>query len=271
MTRSIKIMGLCLVAAFVTSAVAVAAASATGGPLWIVGSGGTSLASGETRTANTVNVGSFELKGAANVVCTSVTSTGKLIGGVPGTDEAKIIFSGCALAGHSGCTAKGVKPLAATNAGEVIVDVLTVLAFPEGVRSSALDAYAAQGETGNPNLFVQFKLEGTLAECGALRNQEVKVEAKGTSIKINGVERNCGVLSQIGTGTSGFSLSTSGALALTGLQNFPSPALTKAELWNGAAFEKIECKLEALNKPAEEVGLSKTELSPSEVFGWSEA
>jgi hypothetical protein len=247
------------------SALATTAAQATG-PLWIVGSGGTSLAAGATRATTSINIGVFKLKGEVSVECTTVKSTGFLLGGNPGTDYSKITFTGCHLEGKTACTAKSVKPLAASNAGEIIVDALTILAFPVGSTTSALDAFAADGETGNPNLFVEFKLEGGIANCGALNNSEVKVEAKGTAIKIKGEERNCGVLAEVGkvSATETFELTASGGLAAAGALNFPTPALKKAEL-AGAA---IECKLEVLNKPAEEVGLSKVTTSPEEVYGW---
>jgi hypothetical protein len=277
MIRSyLNVVGLCLAAVFAMSVIAASAAQAEGGPLWIVGSGGKSLASGETRTITSVNVSTlFKLKGALVVECPEVTNKGVLLGGNPGTDYTEITFKGCHLEKFTvaECGAKGLKPVKATNAGEVIVDSLTILAYPdkeqEGTKS-ALDAFAPEGESGHENLFVEFELSGT--NCPAtFKNAKVRVEAIGTTIKIKGVERKCGVLAQVGKINSKkeFELTKSGEVATEGALDFPEPFVKEAELLEtGKTFKLISCELEADKAKAEEVGLSKIETSPSEPFGW---
>jgi hypothetical protein len=263
------------------SAVAATVAQAeTAGPLWIVGAGGTPLAEGKTRAVRSINVSkTFILKAEklANIVCTTAENEGFLLGGKPGTDYTKVIFKGCAVEGHTGCTAKGLKPLAATNSGEVIVDALTILAYPDGQQAgtgSALDLFASEGEAAKPNLFVQFKLEGTLAECGVLRNQEVAVEATGTEIEIKSEKRKCGQVAQVGeiNATKEFRLSKAGEVAEKGALNFVEKLNEKeVEYWNKSTekFELIKCGLSTAGNPSEEIGLSEIKTNPAEPFGWN--
>ncbi len=236
----------------------------------------TKLLAGETRATKSVNVSAtFKLNGAVKIECKKVTNTGLLIGGNPGTDSTKIIFTECSIAGKTvaECGAKGLKPIAATNAGEVIVGALTVLAYPNekaGSEEASLDAFAPEGEAANPNLYVEFELTGT--NCALLKNQKIRVNAIGTEIEINGKKRKCGVLAQVGeiSGTS-FRSTKSGESGVEGALNFPEPFIEKAELWEPipAAFKAITCKLEADSAAAEEVGLAKVETNPAEKFGWA--
>ncbi len=258
------------------SALAATVAQAEGGPLWIVGASGSPLLSGETRAITTTSETVYKLEGAGLVVeCLKLTSTGFILGGNPGTDSGQLKFTECAVEGKRGCTAKGLKPLAAVNAGEVLVDVLTALVYPEGERTSALEAFAPEGESGNENLFVAFKLEGGTTNCGAiLNNKEVRVFATGTEFKIKGVNRKCGQLAQIGkaNGNGEFVLTAAGEKATKGLLRLPATAIEKGEIWEPTpkAFKAITCKLEVLGAAAKEVGTSEVETSPAEEFGWDE-
>ncbi len=274
--RSFKIMGLCLAAVFVMSAWAASVAQAEGGPLWIVGAGGVPLASGETREITSRSEEVYRLRSTAGVVeCKKVENTGYLLGGNPGTDYTKVTFKECVLEKtEKECIVTGIKPLKAVNKGEVIVDAKTVLVYPEGSKTSALDAFAPQGEAGNLNLYVEFELSGTCPKA-LPAGTKVAVSASGTEIEVKGEKRKCGVLAEVGETNSGgeFVLSKSGVTNKVGLLRFPEPAIKNAELWEPVAkvFKKIECKLTAgvLGNPIE-VGKSIVETVPAEPFGWDE-
>ncbi len=283
-SRFMKIMGLCLVAAFVMSAVAASAALAAGGPLWIVGAGKTSLAAGETRKITSRNEGIYKLKtvGSPAVECEPVENSGVILGGNPGTAYTSVVFKKCHLEKKPGCLATGIKPLKAANPGEVVVDALAVLAYPVGNRESALLAFAPEGEAANTALFVEFELfnendeKGEVGECGKLNEKFVKVESKTTSstIKIKSEERRCGQLAEVGHTVEGsFVLSKPGEVASVGLLRLPATAITEAEVWNPgtAKFETIKCELETkggIAGKANEVGTSIIETVPAEAFGW---
>jgi hypothetical protein len=277
---SMKVIWLCFVVVFVVSALTATAAQASG-PLWITGSPATSLKAGETRAIISKSEEKFVFRASGgNIECEKVTNVGFILGGNPGTDYTEIKFEKCFLeASNKECLALGVKPLKSINPAEVIVDAKTVLVYPEGVRTSALDAFAPQGESANPNLYVEFELLPTKAGgCKAITaGTKVKVTAEGTEIVVKGEKRKCGVLAEVGEANakSEFVLAISGATNKIGLLRFPEPALTKAELWNGTAFEKIECKLSAGTfgtKPIER-GVSQVEITApvaGEPFGWDE-
>src|SRR5580698_10467523 len=152
-----KSLGLCLVAVFAMSALAASAAQAeeNKGPLWIVGSPAKGLKTGETRAITSRATKPLLIGAVASVECEKATNSGFLLGGSPGTDFATIKFEKCNLRGDKNCIATGKAPIAATNEGEIRVDVLTALAFAEGSRTSAVDVFAPEAES---NLFSEFEL-----------------------------------------------------------------------------------------------------------------
>ena len=251
------------------------------GPLWIVGSSGRGLLAGETRNITSRNEGIYKLKtvGSPAFECPTVENSGVLLGGSPGTAYTQITFKGCHFENKPKCLVTGVRPLAATNAGEVIVDTLAVLAYPEGNRESALLVLAPEGEAGNTKLFAEFKLlnegdeRGEVGECSKMNEKFIAVEATGAPIKVKKETRNCGQLAEVGHTVAGsFALSKPGEKARVGLLRLPATAITKAELWNGTAYEKIECKIEskgAFAGKANGVGTSIIETVPVEEFGWN--
>lgn len=273
-----KIIGLCLVAAFVMSAVVATAAQAAEGPLWIVGASGKPLAAGETRTITTKGVGnSFKLTSAlANVICKKLEGTGVLLGGKPGTDNARIVFKECSIEGHPACTVTSIAPLKATVLGEIIVDVYTKLVYPKGGKEgeSALDAFAPVGTSGSPNLFVELETESSVANCATFSKIKIPVEASGTELKIHAETRKCGPLAEVGTIVGGaFSLSKPGVTAKIGLLRLPSTSIpTEAEASEGGSFVPITCTLEVRGHgAANEIATSEIEIEKpvaGEVFGW---
>jgi hypothetical protein len=264
------------------AAVAQAAEEVNKGPLWIVGSPARGLVAGETRAITSRTETGPILKGSvASVECEKATNSGFLLGGSPGTDYSKILFEKCNLVGAKNCVATGLKPIAATNPGEIRVDVLTDLAFANGSRISAVDIFAPEGETGNENLFSEFELlnkAGATTElCGAILNKiKIKVTASGTEIKIKNENRKAGQIAEIGHLVEGkFVLSTPGLTAAIGLLRFGNeekPVKT-AELYNSTKkeYEKISAELtagEALGEVFEEAS-TEIEIPTLELFGWN--
>src|SRR5208282_1291918 len=102
--KHIKKLGMVLVAVFAISAAASASASAACNYCWHVG--GSELKSGSENIKGEAS-GSYTLTGKAlgfievAVTCTKAATTGKLVGGEPGTDEATIKYTGCS---SSSCT-----------------------------------------------------------------------------------------------------------------------------------------------------------------------
>ncbi len=243
-----RIVGILLVMAAAMaaiSALAASAAQAAGGPLWIVGAGGTPLAAGETRAITSKSEGGpLKLVSKVSTIeCAEAENTGVLLGGNPGTGYTSITFKKCKVEGKPNCIATGVKPLKAAGAGEIVVDALGVLTYPDAQQEgeSALFAFAPEGEAANPNLFVAFKLEGGVANCGTLNGIEVKVEATGTEIEVKTEKRKCGQLAEVGHEVAGsFVLSTPGLVSEIGLLRLPSTPITEAEWWNGSEFKLIK-------------------------------
>jgi hypothetical protein len=226
MTR-IKIAGLCLVAVLMMSAVAVeSAAAAEGGPLWYVKKSGTkeTLALGvEVGIESSGTPEEFHLettvKGTESTIkCKVLDETNAaLIGGNPGTDKATVEFKECSVEGIGGvvCSVES-----ATHVAKVIgpFNVVTTLVFPKGNRKRALDRFLpASGET-----FVNFITSGTFCPF------------KGT-IHVKGC-----VLAELWQGGA---IAASGALAKENELNFPKPALTEYEIFEGGTFKEKACKL----------------------------
>ena len=103
--KRIKVVGLVLLAAFAVSAVASVSASATPCYCWKVN--GSKLEAGKSETLKGEASGAYTLTGKAfgfievAVTCKKAATTGKLIGGTPGTDEATISYTECS---SSKCT-----------------------------------------------------------------------------------------------------------------------------------------------------------------------
>jgi hypothetical protein len=94
--KSIKIMGLCLVAAFLVSAVAVATASATG-PVFLFSGGAKGFSSKSGAGTLVQKASSTSEANGAEVRCTSDTDNGE-IEGATDTDKVTnvlVVFSGC--------------------------------------------------------------------------------------------------------------------------------------------------------------------------------
>lgn len=258
-------------------ALAASAAQAEGGPLWIVGAGGTPLAAGETRAITSKSEGVVRLVSSVDTTeCAEAVATGVLLGGNPGTAYTSTTLKGCRVVGKPNCVATGLKPLKAAGAGEIVVDGLGVLVYPDAHQEgeSALLAVAPEGEATNTSLFVQYKFEGGVANCGVLNNVEIKVEATGTEIEIKSEKRKCGQLAEVGHEVAGsFVLSTPGLVSEIGLARLPSTPITAADWWNAPAkkFELIKCTLEAgsLGTVFEEGSTQVKISSPAgQEFGW---
>lgn len=257
---------LSLLAAFALSAVASGAAQAAGGPVWIH-KGKTVLGETEKLTLKSVNVGAFKLKSSlATIECKKEKNTGELIGGNPGTDKSTITFEECSLEG------KTVAQCGAGTEGKVgPFGVKTLLGYPEGKAGETGEAYDQFFPGGtSETVFVTFTLSGS--NCGFLNKQKVEVVATGTKVTEPKVEAKCGIIAIVGkfTGET-FSKTISGEESETGGLEFPSPAITKEEVWTGSKFNKVTCGLEAksiISSKAEQIGKVKEETEPKEAFGW---
>ena len=267
----------------VVSMLGAAAAQAEGnkGPLWIVGSPAKGLKAGETRATVSRTVGVPIFRGAAlSIECEKATTTGFLLGGSPGTAVATIKFEKCNIEGQKNCIVTGLRPVASP-AGEVRVDVYTILAFPKGSRTSAVDIFAPQGEAGRENLFSEYeslnKVGASTELCNLLNKQKVIVEAIGTALKIKGLTRKAGQIAEVGKISAGaFSLTVFGETATIGLLRFGKGGVpvSEAELYNTEAgkekYELIKAELNAGDKGTVfEEATAETETSPAEAFGWN--
>lgn len=273
-TNRVKHLLVAMLAVFAFSAVAAGAAQAAGGPVWITKN---TILPKKIKSESLAGK-KFTLTGPANVECQKEKDTGELIGGNPGTDKTTVTFSECSLEG------KKVSECSATGLGEVkesgIIKTIakTVLVYPEGKAPNKEDAWDAFFSEATNNVFAEFTLEGPSSGCGLVNKVKVTVEAEGTEVELPTFKekRKCGVLAEVGKVASGvFATTASGVMATEGGLNFPKPALTKAEMWNGTAFVKLTCGLHVktsagLSGVGTEVGLSKVETEPAEEFGWQE-
>jgi hypothetical protein len=257
------------VAALAISGFGSVMSASASGPVWLVN--GAELGAGAKVAFTSQSDGTNEpkLDGLNNILCKSEQDTGELIGGNPGTDLATIEFLECAVEGKTveecGATSSGMA------AGVILTEVKTVLVYPQGEANSTTKALVAftpdNNETTN-NLFVEFTLAGTNCPIG-LNNLKVDVNATGTLITAPKLEKKCGALAEIGklNASSVFENTISGEELVTGVLNTEA-LLTEAELWNGAAFELITCKLEAFVAEASELAISNVTLVSKEKFGW---
>lgn len=246
-------------------------AQAAGGPLWIAPN---ALVAGETHNIVSEHLINYQFKGTvASIECTASSGAGVILGGNPGTDYERVVLQGCFVVGKPECKATGLKPLAASKAGELIFNVLSVLAYPKGATEgeSALDAFAPTGEAGSPNLLVEFELEGGAAACGLLNKVKVKLEAIGTEITIKGEKRRCAALAEVGKLVGGSPVLTKpGEKSFEVVFNLPSTPVKEAEVWEGGVFRTIKGEMHAgaLGEVFEE-GRSRVETrSPRAEFGW---
>jgi hypothetical protein len=253
-----------LVATFAFGAVVAGGALAVEGPIWIH-EGGVEVEE-QTETKNAIkleaeNVGSFVLKSSlATIECTELSGPSYLMGANPGKDLSTIDFKGCTVGGKSECWA------GQEHTGQIPeFEVRTLLGYPEGSAGSEEEAYDQFYPVNSETVFVEFRIVGPA--CGLLKGQKVKVVATGTTV--GGAK--CGIIGIAGkfTELNEFVRVLAGEEAVQGGLEFPNPAITKEEIWNGTAFEKVTCSLEAkslLSSKAEQIGTVK--LTGAEAFGW---
>jgi hypothetical protein len=172
--RKSRLVFLSLLAVFAFSAVASASASAFNLE-WEVN--GAKLSGTENVTSK--NSTNYTLTAGTKVItCTSVTATGTITSGKPGTDAATITFSGCTTS-ETGCLVKSAGEPA--KAGTIVVSVKTKLVEREpsggGAKKEADEFSPASGTTfvslefGTKETATGKKLEGT---CTNFPNTTVK-------------------------------------------------------------------------------------------------
>lgn len=139
--------------------------------MWVVNSA--ALLAGESKNIlasnlEPTNLGVQEFKGGnVWIKCKMVTSTGKVIAGEPGTDEATITFTGC----ETGKITEGVEEGADTGCivktagagnNEVVLEVKTELVY-NGTKAQAEKEEMPVGDLYSPKTgteFVKIKFEG---------------------------------------------------------------------------------------------------------------
>jgi hypothetical protein len=261
----------------VGAAVAQAAEELNKGPLWIVGNPARGLLTGETRAITSRTESPPVLKGSlASVECEKATNKGILLGGSPGTGYIEIKFEGCFLKGEKNCVATGHKPVKGAT-GEIPVNTLIILAFPSTEnRTSAVTLFAAEGETGNENLFTEFEFKNkagaTTELCGAFNEVSISVKAAGGAIKIKSETRDVGQAAEVGMlESTSFVLSTPGLTSAVGLLRFPEAGIKTADVYNGKEYESVKSELTAgsLLGEVREVASAEIEIPNLEPFGWN--
>jgi hypothetical protein len=261
-----KVAGLTAVfaALAISGTIAASALAVVGGPVWLVN--GAVLAGG-AKEALTSTGGVFKLTGTTNIECLSEKDTGEIIGTNPGLDLSTITFEKCFVEGKSTCLAGNVTP------ESIEVQVQSLLVYPHEKPENGEQAYDAflpdNGETGN-NLFVEFTLTGGTTPCGLLNGFKVNVNATGSLVTFDGINKKCGVLTEVGhlNSLSEFVLSIAGEESVTGALNSKGEP-EEATMWNSekAIFELLTCKLEAFGA-ALQLGISDISLVSGLSFGW---
>jgi hypothetical protein len=174
--KSIKIMGLCLVAAFVMSAVAVSSAFATTITFLFPNGGGA-----KPNFSSKTGAGTLFSKSGAEVKCTSATNTGSV---EPGTDRARSV-----LIAFAGCTSKILTTTYTCGPGGVIKTFqlegqLGLFTNSSSESRVGLVQKAEVNATSNPKtLFAEFSCTHSTETI------EIKVKGKerGTTKELGGI------------------------------------------------------------------------------------
>ncbi len=112
------------------------------------------------------------------VICTSVTSTGTIIGGTPGTDTANITFSGCTVEvlkkalTSTQCLVKGGPSL---STGEVKVEAITELVYKEEAENTHVYDLFSPTSAHKP-VFTKLEFVVGTGSCGSVPSGLVPVE-----------------------------------------------------------------------------------------------
>ncbi|MGH2910966.1 MAG: hypothetical protein ACRDJ3_00670 [Solirubrobacteraceae bacterium] len=253
-----------LTALAISGTVAASAWAVVGGPVWLVK--GTVLAGGAKETL-TSSGGVFKLDGTTNIECQTEKDTGEIIGTNPGLDLSTITFEKCFVEGKASCLAGNV------TAESIEVHVQSLLVYQHEKPETTEQAYDAffpdNGETSN-NLFVEFTLTGGITPCGLLNGFKVNVNATGSLVTFDGINKKCGALAEVGhlNGLSEFVLSGAGEETTLGALNSKGEP-EEATMWNSekGIFETLTCKLEAFGV-ALQLGVSDISLVSGLSFGW---
>ncbi len=190
-----KIMGLCLVAVFVMSAVGATAAQAEEAPFWSRGGSGTRLGEGETRDISAkIFSANFTLKSSAGeeITCHGIRlKEGVLLGskaGEPGTDDEVVeFFKECVVTSDgSGCTIE--EPIVTENLKSELVyaenkkQVLTEFKPASGARLATLNFIGANCSPAKGKVAVEGSVAGEVLnskEEPVELGKEAKEEATG--------------------------------------------------------------------------------------------
>jgi hypothetical protein len=243
MTRARRILLTALAACLVGG---VGAAPALAGPVWVVE--GSELEAGKTSNTTARKAsgsGNFKLKTSLiTIECKSATSTGTIIGGVPGTGTAKVKFTECFVKGKTEAECHVNSP--GESVGTIVTEAKRELVY----LGSETEAKKEEGELGllfspkSGETFVEIQVNGTKCPLFTKGGQEVKGNVIAEVAPVNSeakVERLI----------------------------FPAPPITKAFRWIKAGeVEEVKASLKAFGIIGVElIGEAEVELEGKEQFG----
>jgi hypothetical protein len=192
--KRMKIVGLALLAVFAISAVASASASAACTKYcWLVG--GKALAEGKEEALTGAASSSYTLTGKAfgfievAITCKSAATTGKIIGGEPGKDEATIKYTEC-----SSGTCTPVEPIETKAKSEVVL-------YTSSSKKYWGDLFFAKESSG---VFTVIECSGLKAEVTGNIVAEVLNEAKEKVEVGKEVEQAKGYVNFTGTNSESY-------------------------------------------------------------------
>jgi hypothetical protein len=193
------------------------------------------------------NLGVFKLvTSLITIECTTLHSPTTLVGGTPGKDHAKIVFTGCTVAGRTETECHVKSPGAPGGNGEIVTSAKTELVYI-GTKAQAQKEEGPLGDLFEPesgNVFVTLEVGGT--NCPIFSAGTNKVEGK----VVGGVEP----VESMGT---------------EGMLNFPQPPIKTAYRWlKKGEVETLKPALEVFGfVEAEQVGLADVKLKSGEEWG----
>jgi hypothetical protein len=192
--KRIRIVGLALLAVFAVAAVASATASATACTTYCWKVGAKTLEEGEEAALKGEASSSYTLTGKAfgfieiAVTCKKAATTGKLLGGEPGKDEATIKYTECS---SSSCTPH--EPIETKAKSEVVL-------YTEGGKKYWGDLFTAKESSGIFTVIeCTLKAEVTGSIVGELLN-----EAKAKLEAVNVTEEAFGYVNFTGSNSSNY-------------------------------------------------------------------
>jgi hypothetical protein len=242
---------LCLVAILALCAIGATASgtaqAAEGGPVWLFE--GRELAGRAAVKSSGTRLFLITLSVGQNIDCTTVSDTGLIIGGNPGTDTDSLTLSGCKLVNQPACE---IRSLAGTTRSPI--GTLGPLKLTSKLGYIVGSAKKEAGELFSPEsgaTFVIVVIEG--APCTLKGMYEIK-GTLAAKLLISGAPAKAGEETETGSELL-----------------FPSPAITELEIWENASktFVTAKPELQFLGIKITVSGTKGMETEPRRPFGWN--